>query len=376
MLAGMSTRRRGTRWQAPPNWPPPPQGWTPPPGWEPDPAWGPAPSGWQFWIDGRVAGGRPPGAVRRAGPAAGVLRPPLAWGRRHPRLAVPLAILALLILIGTISNLVSPAPARLSTTVTPAGAPPLATDTATPAPPASSPPAPTSTSAPTVVAAPPKSAPRPSQEAVPTPLFITGAGGAVLPNRTLTPGEVFPSATGAQVCVPGYSRSVRNVTDSVRRGVFAAYHVDYALHSNYELDHLVPLELGGDNAAANLWPQPRTGPQASDVKDHLENHLHALVCAGRVPLAEAQQAMEGDWFAANAKYGRLPTTTPAPAPVYTPPPPVYTPPEQSAPPAPAGSEVYYASCADARAAGAAPLNQGSPGYRPGLDRDGDGIACE
>lgn len=39
-------------------------------------------------------------------------------------------------------------------------------------------------------------------------------------------------------------------------------------------------------------------------------------------------------------------------------------------------DVYYGSCADARAAGAAPLYAGEPGYRPRLDRDGDGVACE
>lgn len=38
--------------------------------------------------------------------------------------------------------------------------------------------------------------------------------------------------------------------------------------------------------------------------------------------------------------------------------------------------TYFASCAQARAAGAAPLHRGDPGYRSGLDRDGDGIACE
>lgn len=39
-------------------------------------------------------------------------------------------------------------------------------------------------------------------------------------------------------------------------------------------------------------------------------------------------------------------------------------------------EVYYKNCAAVRAAGKAPLYRGQPGYRPGLDRDGDGIACE
>jgi hypothetical protein len=46
------------------------------------------------------------------------------------------------------------------------------------------------------------------------------------------------------------------------------------------------------------------------------------------------------------------------------------------PAAPAPAAVYYANCSAARAAGAAPLYVGSPGYRPALDRDSDGVACE
>lgn len=38
--------------------------------------------------------------------------------------------------------------------------------------------------------------------------------------------------------------------------------------------------------------------------------------------------------------------------------------------------AYYKNCSAARAAGAAPLYRGQPGYRSSLDRDGDGIACE
>lgn len=40
------------------------------------------------------------------------------------------------------------------------------------------------------------------------------------------------------------------------------------------------------------------------------------------------------------------------------------------------TSVYYPNCAAARAAGAAPLHRSDPGYRPALDRDNDGIACE
>ena len=52
---------------------------------------------------------------------------------------------------------------------------------------------------------------------------------------------------------------------------------------------------------------------------------------------------------------------------YVPAPVVQEPQQQSA---------YYKNCAAARAAGVAPLRSSDPGYRAGLDRDGDGIACE
>lgn len=65
----------------------------------------------------------------------------------------------------------------------------------------------------------------------------------------------------------------------------------------------------------------------------------------------------------------VPTTeVPAVDPPAPPPPP---PPAPEPPPA-----VYYANCDAVRAAGAAPLYRGQPGYRSGLDRDNDGVACE
>lgn len=43
---------------------------------------------------------------------------------------------------------------------------------------------------------------------------------------------------------------------------------------------------------------------------------------------------------------------------------------------PQQTSVYYKNCTAARAAGAAPIYKGEPGYRPALDRDRDGVACE
>ncbi len=74
---------------------------------------------------------------------------------------------------------------------------------------------------------------------------------------------------------------------------------------------------------------------------------------------------------------QAPAQEPAPAaPVQ--PEPVQQAPVQEAPvqQVPAQEGVVYANCSEARAAGAAPLLMGQPGYSAKLDRDGDGVACE
>jgi hypothetical protein len=48
----------------------------------------------------------------------------------------------------------------------------------------------------------------------------------------------------------------------------------------------------------------------------------------------------------------------------------------AAPRSEAEASVYYPGCNAVRAAGRAPLYRGQPGYRPEMDGDDDGIACE
>ncbi|WP_307433399.1 GmrSD restriction endonuclease domain-containing protein [Pseudarthrobacter defluvii] len=69
---------------------------------------------------------------------------------------------------------------------------------------------------------------------------------------------------------------------------------------------------------------------------------------------------------------------PAPAPAAVAPAPAAQVPVAPAPaaPVPAPAAAYYANCTAAKAAGAAPLYAGQAGYRPALDRDSDGVACE
>lgn len=79
-----------------------------------------------------------------------------------------------------------------------------------------------------------------------------------------------------------------------------------------------------------------------------------------------------------AGFGDIPPPAPEP-PAPEPPAPEPPAPEPPAPEPPAPlppGEVYYPNCAAARAAGVAPLTKDEPGYRPGLDGDSDGIACD
>jgi hypothetical protein len=77
-----------------------------------------------------------------------------------------------------------------------------------------------------------------------------------------------------------------------------------------------------------------------------------------------------------------PVVAPAPAPAVPAPPlapipaPVAQAPVALAPAPAAPAAAYYSNCAAAKAAGATPLYAGSAGYRPALDRDSDGVACE
>jgi hypothetical protein len=115
------------------------------------------------------------------------------------------------------------------------------------------------------------------------------------PDPRLTPGATFP-VTAAQVCVPGYSTSVRSVSDTEKNAVFAEYgirsHAPYA----YEVDHLISLELGGSNDIRNLWPESYAGPEGAHAKDAIENELHAQVCAGRISLTTGQAEIVHWWL--------------------------------------------------------------------------------
>jgi len=124
----------------------------------------------------------------------------------------------------------------------------------------------------------------------------------ILPDPKLTPGDTF-DVTADDICTPGYSKKVRNVPQSVKEAVYREYGISAHPPHAFEIDHLIPLELGGSNSLKNLWPQSYlTLPWNARVKDRLEARLHALVCAGKLDLKVAQQAIASDWIRAYKTY--------------------------------------------------------------------------
>jgi hypothetical protein len=96
------------------------------------------------------------------------------------------------------------------------------------------------------------------------------------------------------------TRLRRHVELALYREAYAKYGYTYPQPPGaFELDHLVPLELGGSNGIENLWPQPAdTMPAGFREKDQLEHYLHEQVCSARVPLEQAQRAISTDWISA------------------------------------------------------------------------------
>jgi hypothetical protein len=118
------------------------------------------------------------------------------------------------------------------------------------------------------------------------------------------------------ICVSGYTHTVRPPESQTERFKFSQAYPAYGLAAGRqsELDHLVPLELGGANDAANLWPEAGSVP---NPKDAVEGALNRAVCDGRISLSRAQRAIARNWETAERSIGRgapAPAQTTAPAP--------------------------------------------------------------
>jgi hypothetical protein len=118
----------------------------------------------------------------------------------------------------------------------------------------------------------------------------------ILPNPDVTPGVVATSDKDV-LCDRGpdgltYSKEHRHTPLEWKREIRMRDHA----YGDGEVDHRVPLCLGGADAKENLWWQPGRNHGTEwvfQVKDKLEAHACQQVCHGKVTPAEAQQ-----WFTA------------------------------------------------------------------------------
>lgn len=136
---------------------------------------------------------------------------------------------------------------------------------------------------------------------------VTSGG---LPDSACTPGavdtRVAQTNIGSTICIKGYTQTVRppvSVTNKIKQAQMLAYG-DTDSPANYELDHLIPLELGGcPDCVTNLWPEPYAGALGAKKKDIVEDYLHKQVCGGLLSLESAQTEIANNWVAVYQRLG-------------------------------------------------------------------------
>lgn len=134
------------------------------------------------------------------------------------------------------------------------------------------------------------------------------SNGYPVPDPNCTPGGINPSVTLSTLTDPAWTtKCIRNCESSESQK-----HIAYGWYSLTnppnnsgptqvcELDHVVPLELGGADGLGNIWPQ--CGPDNAALadryfkqKDMIENYLARQVRDGAMPLADAQKGIAQDW---------------------------------------------------------------------------------
>lgn len=126
-----------------------------------------------------------------------------------------------------------------------------------------------------------------------------------LPDPSCTPGAFDPAVTQANIqstiCRSGYTATVRPPESQTEHFKWNVAEPAYGQHNiSGELDHLIPLELGGANDASNLWVEAGAIP---NQKDDVENALHQAVCDGQLSLRKAQLEIARNWLKAAATLG-------------------------------------------------------------------------
>jgi hypothetical protein len=115
--------------------------------------------------------------------------------------------------------------------------------------------------------------------------------------------DVTQANLATTICRSGWTGTVRppvGYTEPLKLQLMTSYGRAGG-PARYELDHLIPLELGGaPRFVSNLWPEVRS---SANVKDMVENAANRAVCSGKMTLADAQQRIRTDWVALGRDLG-------------------------------------------------------------------------
>jgi hypothetical protein len=125
----------------------------------------------------------------------------------------------------------------------------------------------------------------------------SGCVRSALPDRRCSPGGYYPRLTRDLICSASFhTGAIRNVPQTEKFAVEREYGMAAAYYGySIEIDHIVPLELGGANAVGNLFPEPGSGRASYHLKDALENRAKAWVCEGHLTLAAARRGFATNW---------------------------------------------------------------------------------
>ncbi len=129
------------------------------------------------------------------------------------------------------------------------------------------------------------------------------ADSGILPDPQITPGAIRTGDVG-EMCSTS-TRELRHWSRERDDRIMLEYGLPPGAHPQYEIDHLLPLCLGGADDDRNLWPEPRRSLEpiwSAERKDELEARACSLACSGQLDVAEAQRAIAEDWTAAYARF--------------------------------------------------------------------------
>jgi hypothetical protein len=122
------------------------------------------------------------------------------------------------------------------------------------------------------------------------------AGSRAESNQPALNPDVTQATVAETICTPGWTRTVRPYVADMKRikaEMLAAIGEPIEHRNRYELDHIVPLALGGAVIdRRNLALQPI---EEARQKDAIEACLSSLVCQGKIELEDAQSAIWEDW---------------------------------------------------------------------------------